>query len=867
MLRGPHPDPVIADMPPEPSASPPERDALTETEARERAAAVSAVHYEISLDLGDGTGDYSGRARIRFACPRPGPGPGLFLDFTGRDVDLLRVNGAAADAAARTRHRIPIEASLLRGENVVEVSWRNDFDRTGVGLHRFRDPEDGAIYLFTDFEPFNAHRVFPCFDQPDIKATYDLDVVAPDGWAVIASGEETAREAAGDGRSRRRFARLPRFSTYLFAVVAGPYVSVNSHHGAIRLGVHCRKSLRPFLDPDEIFEITRQGMDFYSGLFGVPYAFGKYDQIFVPEFNSGAMENVGAVTFNEVQVFRDPPTETQRLHRAEVVLHELAHMWFGNLVTMRWWDDLWLNESFATYISFLAMSEATRFKACWQDFLGSIKTWACREDLKPTTHPIAGSVADTEQTFLNFDGITYGKGASVLKQLRAVVGGEAFAAGLRIYFRRHAFGNTTLPDFLAALSEGSGQDLVAWSKLWLETSGINDLVPESAPGGGIRLRQVPGNGDARLRPHTLDAALLRPDPEGRLKPAKTLRIRVDGAATPLPGFEDRGPADLVWCNLGDHAYARVLLDPGSLERARQDLGRVADPLTRQGLWGTLWEMLREGSLPPPAYLDLVRRHLVRESEPELIESVLRNAALALVRYVSPSAQPAEGARLLSAAEEALAAHPARSDPQRVWARAMPGFVSDAAQAASLASWLERGAPAGAEVDQGMRWRILVRARAFGLDDDGRRLEQEARRDASDRGVKSRYAAEVALGSAATKSGAFDAFCRPGTRSADHLKHGMGAFWWPHQAALLLPYAVRYFDALPGVLAAEDLEYVARGFVRIFFPHAVAGPEVLGAAESLLAGLGPGQAVLRRFLLEETDELRRTHKLRGTGAAG
>jgi len=837
----------------------PARDALLQTEAETRAAIISDVSYELELLVDGDSPFYEGTCTIRFRCGDPSAG--TFLDFTGGEVLRFEINGAAG-APAPHPHRLPLDADRLREANVVEVRYRNAYDTTGVGFHRFQDPEDSEVYLYTDFEPFNAHRLFPSFDQPDLKATWDLTVQAPQAWSVIANGAEVSAEATADGRVRRRFARLEPFSTYLFAVIAGPYVHETDTDGDIPLGVYCRKSLKPFLDHEEVFEITRQGLEFYTDYFGQPYPFGKYDQIFVPEYNSGAMENVGAVTFNESQVFRDPPTETQRLVRAEVVLHELAHMWFGNLVTMKWWDGLWLNESFATYISFLAMSEATRFQDCWENFLGSIKTWAYREDQKPTTHPIACTVEDTDQTFLNFDGITYGKGAAVLKQARAFLGDDGFRDGLRLYFRRHAWGNTTLGDFLGALGEGAGRDLTEWSKLWLETSGVNTIRPE-VQGTGLSLIQEAGNGDQVLRPHHLEVTRYVRDDAGGLVAGDRWPLRVSGERTPIAVEGDASVAGLVWANQNDHAYARVLLDDASLACLESSLDRVDDPLTRMGLWCTLWEMLRDGALSPERYITLGARFLLAEDKPEILETNLRLVTVALRRYVRPEAQPDLATALLGALGAGLERHEAGSDRQLIWGRAAPGFVADAGQATALLSWLDEGAPADFPIDQGFRWRVLSRAAAFEIDGVQERLDEETRNDPSDRGVKARFAADAAVPDIERKRALFHRFVEPVSGdSADLLKAGMGAFFQPHQEAILRDLGLRYFDALFEVVENRDLEYASRGFARLLMPTAIAHPDLESAGRAALERAGAGAApVLLRILLEEVDEMARAVRLR------
>jgi aminopeptidase N len=411
---------------------------LRREEARQRAGLLSALHYDVVLDLRD-TETFRSETRARFRTTEPGAA--TFLDFTATAVDSVELNGRRLPADVFDAEAGRVELSGLAPENELRVVAECSYEHTGVGLHRFVDPVDGAVYLHTQFEPFDAHRVFACFDQPDLKATFTLAVEAPAGWEVVSGGRVTQRPEAGR-EGRWRFATTPPMSTYITALVAGPYHAVHDRHGDIDLGLYCRQSLAEYLDPDEIFEITSAGFDFFEAAFGQPYPFGKYDQCFVPEFNFGAMENAGCVTFSERHVFRSKVTEAERQGRADTILHEMAHMWFGDLVTMRWWDDLWLNESFATFASHLALVDATRFRSAWTTFASSWKTWAYRQDQLPSTHPIVADAPDIEAMKTNFDGITYAKGASVLRQLVAWVGQEEFLSGVRAYFKRHAWGNT-----------------------------------------------------------------------------------------------------------------------------------------------------------------------------------------------------------------------------------------------------------------------------------------------------------------------------------------------------------------------------------------------------------------------------------------
>jgi len=585
----------------------PTRDVLSRADAAVRAARVQRAAYDIDLDLVSGHPSYRGDVTIRFRVAGEGP---LFLDFRGRRIERLEVNGRAIQPDWNG-FRLVLPADSLAPETIVRLTYENDYDTTGDGFHRFVDPEDGEEYVYTNFEPYEAHRLFACFDQPDIKGVYRLTVSAPAGWELVANSPLAEVSQTDDGRRRHRFAESELFSTYLVALLGGPYVVRRQDHAGLALGLYARRSMGRQLDEHaaEIFEITRQGIDFYSQLFDQPYPFAKYDQIFVPEYNSGAMENVGAVTYNEAYLFRDPPTDNQRLDRGEVLLHELAHMWFGNLVTMRWWDDLWLNESFATYVSYLGLVEATRFGNAWKVFNTDIKRWAYQQDQLVTTHPIAGAANDTEDAFLNFDGITYGKGASVLKQLARAIGDEGFRAGLRLYFRRYAWMNASLADFLDCLQEASGQPLSEWARLWLETPSLNTISADWSASDGrlarLSLRQSAPAEHPTLRPHALTVGLGRQH-DGRLV-VEPVDARIDGEHAEVPIAGDVPAPDFVFPNHADHAYAKVALDPRSLAFVREGIGRVSDDLLRQLVWMSLWEMVRDCALPSTDFLAICRR--------------------------------------------------------------------------------------------------------------------------------------------------------------------------------------------------------------------------------------------------------------------
>ena len=812
------------------------------------------VAYALDLDLGAGRRTYGGVAHLRF--PVTGEGD-LFLDFRGGEVTRLTVNGRTV-TPERPGHRILLPGGLLGATTEVEVAYENEYDRGGDGFHHFVDPEDGAEYAYSNFEPFEAHRLFPCFDQPDLKGTYAVTVRAPGDWTIIANAPAAAVVPAGDGRREHRFAPTPPISSYLVAVIAGPFAGVQSRHRGTPLGLWTRRSLTRFLDPDEIFEVTKQGIDFYTALFDHPFPFAKYDQVFVPEFNSGAMENVGAVTFSESYVFRDPPTDTQRLMRADTALHELAHMWFGDLATMRWWDDLWLNESFATYVSNLALAEATRFDGAWRAFHADMKRWGYQADARSTTHPISGVVPDTDATFYNFDGITYGKGASVIKQLVAEIGPEAFRAGLRTYFRRHAWGNATLADFLAALEDGAGRPLHDWSRRWLETASLNTIEAAWTTRDGrverLQLTQEAPEDHPTLRPHALELALVRAPGDGPAE-IEVVPVRLEGAESWIEEAAGRLAPDLVFPNHGDHGYARVLLDPASLAAAPRLLGQIGDPLLRQLLWGTLSEMVRSARHSSLAFLELVRTRLPGERDDQILLAALDAARAALASYVPEERRVDEARRFVAVALDALEGLP-EGDLRTLWLRAAIGAVAAPADAAAVAGVVDRepGRPR-VQVDREMRWSVAALAVAHGLPGAAERVAAERAADPTDRGERENLRAESGAPDVAVKAAVWGRIHGAGYGSFHLTQAAMRGFNHAHQAALLAPYVDRFFGALPAVAAERDHAFL-RAYVMALFPAYRPQPALVERARAMADDMGGELPSLRRLLLEAADDMER-----------
>ncbi|MDA0301592.1 MAG: aminopeptidase N [Chloroflexi bacterium] len=842
------------------------KDVLTQIEAEARAPRIADVAYDLRLDLTRGASTYRGDLTATFRCTGDGP---LFLDFTGKRIERLEVNGTLVDAPDWSGVRLTLDGALLAPETTVHVVYENDYDHTGDGFHQFVDPEDGEEYLYTNFEPYSAHKLFPCFDQPDVKATYRLTVTAPEAWELIANSRVQSRAGADEGRATTTFERTQRFSTYLFALIAGPFVAFRDEHEGIALGFFARKSLAPHVDEGELFEVTKQGLTFFAEFFDYPYPFGKYDQVFVPEFNAGAMENVGAVTHSERMVFRDPPTDTQRQGRAEVILHEMAHMWFGDLVTMRWWNDLWLNESFATYMAYLAMDESTRFTTSWQAFNSGMKNWAYRQDQLTTTHPIAGQVADTDATFLNFDGITYGKGASVIKQLVAAMGMEGFRAGMRGYFVKHAFGNTTLSQWLDALGEGVGRDLHGWAALWLETPSLNTIAATVEADGdriaALTLTQSAPAGYPTLRPHVMDIALVRD--EGGSIVVREVPARIDGATAAIEEAQGQPLPDLVFPNHHDHDFAKVALDERSLAFLRENLDRIEDPLLRQLIWQALWNMVRDQQLKSTEYLELAGSKVTTEADHELIETILATMSAAISRYVPEEQKAGAARRFFALALDALKTA-TDADMQITWARTLIGIAITPEDTLTTGQLADGAIEVpGLTIDQDMRWSIAMRYVAYGLDGAQERVDAEVARDPSDRGQRAALRCGTSKPDARTKAEAWARF-QIGIRGYGSLHQtnaAMSGFHWWAQRDLLTPYVGRYFEALPGIFEREENEYATAYFGGLW-PGYLVDRETLGRAQSLLASLADTLPVLQRSLRESIDDLERAVKCREYAAS-
>ena len=839
---------------------------LTRDEAAARAALLSDLRYDVDLDLTTGSETFGATTTIRFAAGESGAG--TFVDLVATAVHEATLNGARLpdDAFDADACRLRLDG-VAAGDNELVVRSTSVYEHTGVGLHWFTDPVDGEPYLHTQFEPFDAHRVFPCFDQPDLKGTFRFSVTAPESWEVVSNMAATARDGG-----RWVFAETPVMSSYITAIVAGPFHVVRDRHDGIDLGVYCRRSLAQYLDPDEILQITKDGFDFFHRVFEYRYPFGKYDQLFVPEFNAGAMENAGCVTIAEAYVFRSKVTEAERERRAETILHEMAHMWFGDLVTMRWWDDLWLNESFATYMSFHALIEATRFTSAWSTFSNGWKTWAYRQDQLPSTHPIVADIPDVDAVKVNFDGITYAKGAAVLRQLVAWVGEAAFLKGVAAYFRRHEWGNTTLADFLGALEEASGRDLDAWSGEWLERAGVNTLRPsyavaEAADGEpaftSFTIEQSAPTDWPTRRSHRVGVGLFERDGD-RLVRRERLELDVIGASTAVPQLTGRRVPDLVLVNDGDLAYAKIRLDDRSLGTLTASLGAIDDELARSLCWSAAWDMLRDGELPARRYLPMVLANVAGETQISVVQSLLRQAAAAALVFGDPSNRPAALASLADATHRLLHGAEPGSDLQLAYAKAFAGAARSTAHLGALRRLLDGSLSIeGLAVDTELRWTLVKALAACGVDDATALIDAEHERDATDVGARHAAAARASLPTSEAKATAWSTIVDDRSLPLATMEAMMGGFHHPEQEALLEPYVAPFFDAL-GRMWAERVPEVALSFAEAMYPAVVATPEVVAMTN---ARLDDQPSPIRRLLLEGRDQVERVLRTRACDREG
>ncbi|MBD8583947.1 aminopeptidase N [Frigoribacterium sp. CFBP 8766] len=840
---------------------------LTRLEAQERKSVVDVQSYEIELDLTRGAEVFGSSTTVRFTATA---GASTFIDALTRTVHSATLNGTALDVAA-VNDGVRIQLDDLAADNVLEVVADAEYTNTGEGLHRFVDPVDDEVYLYSQFEVPDSRRVFAVFEQPDLKATFQFTVTAPSRWQVVSN--QPTPEPAVDGEvATWTFSPTPVLSSYITAIVAGPYDVVRSELTSsdgrtIPLGIFTRRSLTEFLDADYIFEKTRQGFAYYEDKFRFPYPFDKYDQLFVPEFNAGAMENAGAVTFVETYVFRSKVTDAIKERRVVTILHELAHMWFGDLVTMKWWNDLWLNESFAEWASTISTAEATEWTEAWTTFQAMEKSWAYRQDQLPSTHPVVATINDLEDVQVNFDGITYAKGGSVLKQLVAWVGIDAFYAGVAAYFQKHHHSNTELRDLLVELEATSGRELTSWSEKWLETAGVNTLRPEiETDADGVitsfaLLQEAPADYPT-IRPHRLAVGLYDFDGDALVRTHR-VEIDVDGTRTDVPELVGQRRGALVLTNDDDLAYAKIRLDEQSLATAIEHLAAISDPLARALVWGSVWDATRDAETSPSDYVRLVLSNIASETESTTIRTTLTQLVQTARSYVAPSRRAevlAEvGDRLLELAKEAEAG----SDAQFQFVKFFAAAASTPAHADALRA-LHDGSLAldGLEVDTDLRWELLEGLVLVGAAGEAE-IDAALEADNTANGAQAAARARAAIPTAEGKLAAFASVVDSAEQPNAIVRATAQGFQHTNDPAVLQPVVERYFSSLTGIWESRSY-HIADTLVSGLYPAGLADQQLVDATRAWLDAK-PDVPALRRIVVESLSGVERALRVQAVDA--
>ena len=838
---------------------------LTRDEARERAALLSVAAYDVALDLTSGPMSFRTRSTVEFTSSEDGAS--TFIDLIAASVEQIILNGESLDPATQfdgVRVQLP---ALKAGVNELTIDATGAYMNTGEGLHRFVDPVDDEVYLYTQFEVADCRRMFAVFEQPDLKATYAFTVTAPAHWQVV-SNEPTpvpvaAAEAAGVPSATWTFAPTPRMSCYITALIAGPYDvvrdEVQTREGAVPLGILCRKSLSPHLDADNIFDCTKLGFTFYESEFDCPYPFAKYDQVFTPEYNAGAMENAGAVTYNEMYVFRAKVTEAIIERRGLTILHELAHMWFGNLVTMQWWNDLWLNESFAEWASTTCQAEATQWETAWTTFSTAEKSWAYRQDQLSSTHPIVADIRDLEDVEVNFDGITYAKGASVLKQLVAYVGREPFTAGLREYFSKHAWQNTTLSDLLGHLEHASGRDLGAWSQLWLETAGVNTLRLEVTADDqdvitAAAITQTAVEAFPTLRPHTL--AIGSYDVLGdQLVRVNRIELDIDGEHTEVPALVGQQRPDLLLVNDDDLAYAKIRLDERSMATILAHPRGFTTSLPRALVLGAAWDMTRDAEMSARDFCDLVLESLPGEQDSTLLRVLLAQLRAAAKLYVAPAHRDENLVSLTARLRTLATSAEPGSDAQLQLVSAFAAYAHRDENVSWVRGLLEGDAVLdGLAIDTEMRWTLLTSLATAGAATESE-IQAERQKDNTATGRERAARALATIPTAAAKAKAWHQVIEEEglpNQTVDAVAQG---FVRVHDTALLTPYVEKY-HAMLTTLWASRTHAIAESVVEGFYPVTLANRELADASQAWLDANPEATAALRRVVSENRDGVTR-----------
>jgi aminopeptidase N len=835
---------------------------LSRTEAKDRAEHLYVNSYAVTLDVTKGEETFYSKSEVSFTCNKPGYA--TFIDAVGRSVISATLNGAAVDVSGFDGESIFI--TNLAADNVLVIELEAEYSKSGEGLQRSVDPADGEVYLYSQGETAHIRNMFACFDQPSLKATFTLTVTTPGHWEAVSNNPVESKSVKGE-LVEWKFKTTPRIPTYLDALIAGPYASVHDVYKGekeIPLGIYCRKSMMQYLDPEDIFLITKQGFEYFEKVFGLAYPFEKYDQIAVVDFNFGAMENAGAVTFREeVLVFRSHMPDKAYLSRANTILHEMAHMWFGDMVTMFWWDDLWLNESFAEWASYLALSESTRFNGAWTEFNSARKNWAYRQDQLSSTHPIIADMVDMEAVNANFDGITYSKGASVLHQLVAHVGRPQFIAGLQKYFAKHAWGNTTLNDLLVELESASGRKLDAWVNTWLQTAGVNTLRPQLEIAGDtytsvVISQEVPlvPAGSKELRPHRLAVGLY--DISGdSLNRRKSVELDVVGASTTVAELAGEKVADLLLINDRDLSYAKLRFDDRSIATLKKYLGRLNDPLARALSWAAIWDMHRDAQISSADFIEVALSGLAGESDDAIVNIVIGQLGTSVEGYASDANRNKYREKLAAGFWNLMQASAPASDLQLLYSRAFAANAHTPEQIKNVRGLLN-GEVKGLKVDTDRRWDFLIALTERGAATEAE-LDAELASDNTTSGNLAYQSAKAAIPNAEAKAYAFNTVMSQDAQTSVRSALVAG-FQRPIQRHLLEPFVDLYFESLLSEWESKSYEGAAK-FVIGMYPSWIISQVTLDKTNAWLNGVGKdAPAVLRKLVKESQDGVIRALKV-------
>ncbi|RYP94396.1 aminopeptidase N [Bifidobacterium pseudolongum subsp. globosum] len=854
---------------------------LTRVEAEERKSIVQyPIHYSVDLDLTQGDTTFVSTSTIQFGAKA---GESTFLDLIADEVTSVTLNGESVEPGevfADSR----IALNNLRERNEVVVTAVCRYSTTGEGLHRSVDPSDGNVYLYSQFEVPDARRVYAVFDQPDLKAVFKFSVLAPCSWIVtsnmpVESTEDTDQMTLdgtlgtkpAEHAKRWTFAPTPTMSSYLTAICAGPYAEwhttyQNEDGRTIPMAQYCRQSLKDDFakDVDYLFDITKKGFAFYAKTWGVPYPYAKYDQIYVPEYNAGAMENIGMVTIRDSYVFSSKVTDALAERRVVTVLHELAHMWFGDYVTMKWWNDLWLNESFAEFTSTLATAEATEWHDAWATFCSGEKSWALNQDQLSTTHPIVAPINDLNDTYVNFDGITYAKGASVLKQLVAYVGRSEFFEGINHYLYRHAYSNATLNDLLTELEGTSGRDLKTWSAQWLEQAGINTIATDlhTAQDGTISeltLHQFAPTDHPVLREHRLAVGFYNEDEEsGKVVRTDRIELDVDGEATTVTEAAGKPRPQFLLTNDDDLTYTKLRFDDESLAFATANLYRFDDALARAVIWLALWDMTRDGELAASDFIGTTLKLLSTETESTTFRYALACLSTTVWHYTDRTKRAAIAQHTAQALLDLAKQAPAGSDMQfqLISAYLTYGVGGDSAFADTVRGLLSGSLVLeGLELDNNFRW-SLVRALSSINAIDEADIQQELERKDTTENREFALAARAARATAEAKAWAWNEAIHDEVLTNAQLESVAGGFASTPSQELAEPYVKEYFDSAEWIWNHKTF-HMAEALLEGLYPRYADPATLVELGDKWLASHADTDNALRRLISANVESSHRT----------